>query len=239
MLSELETRLYRCRETRSGALDEFDEVCAQHHAEMGVLREALLDKFGVEPMIDVPAGVDPMSEDGTVGGCAGVGSTRHRRLRRAGGSGRWCRGSRKARRARKHDARAGFAAEARTSRAVTPTAPRPPEMETLVCISCGASSSESERAVGSQRPAHHAAQLPSLWPRGSRPGSRPPRRPQRIRIPLEPPFFSTTIPDGIRSARVGTWVITPTTRSPSRRRSRASTTTSSVSASRAPNPSSM
>lgn len=53
MLCEFESRLYRCRETRPGALDEFDAVSAEHHGEMGTLRPALLDKFGVVPVIEL------------------------------------------------------------------------------------------------------------------------------------------------------------------------------------------
>jgi hypothetical protein len=53
MLCEQETRLYRLRDRRPAALDEFDDACEQHHGEMGVLRQALLDKFGVVPLIEM------------------------------------------------------------------------------------------------------------------------------------------------------------------------------------------
>jgi hypothetical protein len=53
MLCELEERLYRCRNARPSALQEFDAVCAQHHEEMAVLRPALLEKFGVVPVIEM------------------------------------------------------------------------------------------------------------------------------------------------------------------------------------------
>jgi hypothetical protein len=53
MLCELEKRLYRCRDTRPSALQEFDEVCAQHHEEMVTLRPALVDKFARMPVIEM------------------------------------------------------------------------------------------------------------------------------------------------------------------------------------------
>jgi hypothetical protein len=53
MLCELEHRLYRCRASRPSALDEFDAVCSQHHEEMVTIRPALLDKFGVIPVIEM------------------------------------------------------------------------------------------------------------------------------------------------------------------------------------------
>lgn len=52
MLCELEHRLYRLRESTS-ALDGFDEACEQHHAEMETIRPALLEKFGVVPVIEL------------------------------------------------------------------------------------------------------------------------------------------------------------------------------------------
>jgi hypothetical protein len=53
MFCELEERLYRLRETRELALDEFDAACSDHHAEMTVLRDALVAKFGVVPLIEM------------------------------------------------------------------------------------------------------------------------------------------------------------------------------------------
>ena len=53
MLCELEHRLYRSRTVLPSALDEFDVVCSQHDEEMVVLRPALLDKFGVIPVIEM------------------------------------------------------------------------------------------------------------------------------------------------------------------------------------------
>jgi hypothetical protein len=52
MLCELETRLYRSRDDRPSALAEFDAICSQHHQEMVTLRPALLNKFGVVPVIE-------------------------------------------------------------------------------------------------------------------------------------------------------------------------------------------
>lgn len=53
MFSELEHRLYRCRNTVASALDEFDAVCRQHDEEMDFIRPALLSKFGVVPVIEM------------------------------------------------------------------------------------------------------------------------------------------------------------------------------------------
>jgi hypothetical protein len=53
MLCELEHRLYRSRAISPSALDQFDSVCRQHDAEMKVIRPALLDKFGVIPVIEM------------------------------------------------------------------------------------------------------------------------------------------------------------------------------------------
>lgn len=53
MFAELEKCLYRCRDAFASALDEFDEVCHQHDAEMATIRPALLDKFGAVPVIDM------------------------------------------------------------------------------------------------------------------------------------------------------------------------------------------
>jgi len=53
MFCELEHRLYRCRTSFPSALDEFDAVCVQHHEEMAAIRPALLDKFGVVPVIEM------------------------------------------------------------------------------------------------------------------------------------------------------------------------------------------
>jgi hypothetical protein len=53
ILCELETRLYRCRNSIASALVEFDAICTQHHQEMVTLRPALIDKFGVVPVIEM------------------------------------------------------------------------------------------------------------------------------------------------------------------------------------------
>jgi hypothetical protein len=52
MLCELERRLYKCRGAFGSALEQFDDVCRQHDQEMDTIRPALLDKFGVVPVID-------------------------------------------------------------------------------------------------------------------------------------------------------------------------------------------
>lgn len=53
MFCELEHRLYRCRTLVPSALDEFDTICAQHHAEMDTIRPALLEKFSAVPVIEM------------------------------------------------------------------------------------------------------------------------------------------------------------------------------------------
>lgn len=53
MLCELEHRLYGLRQSEAAALDRFDEVCDQHHTEMHTIRPALVDKFGVVPVIEL------------------------------------------------------------------------------------------------------------------------------------------------------------------------------------------
>lgn len=52
MLCELETRLYKSRDAFASALDEYDEVCEQHHSEIGVIRAALFEKFAKVPVLD-------------------------------------------------------------------------------------------------------------------------------------------------------------------------------------------
>jgi hypothetical protein len=52
MFCELEHRLYRLRHS-SSVLDLLDDVCMQHHAEMQTIREALVRKFGVVPVIEL------------------------------------------------------------------------------------------------------------------------------------------------------------------------------------------
>lgn len=52
MFCELEHRLYRLRQSPS-ALGSFDKACELHHAEMATIREALREKFGVVPVIEV------------------------------------------------------------------------------------------------------------------------------------------------------------------------------------------
>ena len=51
MFCELATRRYRLRDQEADALAMFDAVCERHEAEMGVLRPALVAKFGVAPVV--------------------------------------------------------------------------------------------------------------------------------------------------------------------------------------------
>jgi predicted Zn-ribbon and HTH transcriptional regulator len=53
MLSELSRCLYKARDTEVRALDDFDQVCFQHYAEMDVIRPALLEKFGQIPLVEM------------------------------------------------------------------------------------------------------------------------------------------------------------------------------------------
>jgi hypothetical protein len=53
MLCELEHRLYKARVSFPSALDEFDHVCSQHHAEMVTIRPALLGGFRAIPVIEM------------------------------------------------------------------------------------------------------------------------------------------------------------------------------------------
>jgi tetratricopeptide (TPR) repeat protein len=52
MYCELEERLYKSRDVFSSALDDYDQACASHDVEMDGMREALLAKFGVVPLLD-------------------------------------------------------------------------------------------------------------------------------------------------------------------------------------------
>jgi hypothetical protein len=49
--SQLEESLYKCRKLISGALDDFEKTCEQHHSEMNVIRPALITSFGAIPML--------------------------------------------------------------------------------------------------------------------------------------------------------------------------------------------
>jgi hypothetical protein len=51
MFDELERLLYRSRDAFDSALDEYDETCRRHDAEMDVIRAALLVKFGKVPVL--------------------------------------------------------------------------------------------------------------------------------------------------------------------------------------------
>lgn len=53
MFCELAKLLYKRRGVAASALEEFDEVCLQHNAEMSSIRPALVEKFGVVPVIDM------------------------------------------------------------------------------------------------------------------------------------------------------------------------------------------
>lgn len=50
--TELETRLYRCRDRYPTALTEFDEACRLHDAEMETICQAFITKWGKVPLLD-------------------------------------------------------------------------------------------------------------------------------------------------------------------------------------------
>lgn len=52
MLHHLEKALYRSRDAFTSALDEFDECCRQHDAEMDTIRSAFLAKWGRIPWLE-------------------------------------------------------------------------------------------------------------------------------------------------------------------------------------------
>lgn len=52
MFCELEDRLYRSRDAFALALTEYDDTCIRHDTEMDGIRDALLTKFGVVPVLE-------------------------------------------------------------------------------------------------------------------------------------------------------------------------------------------
>jgi hypothetical protein len=50
--TELETRLYRSRDVSDTALEEFDQACKLHDAEMETICEAFMAKWGKIPLLD-------------------------------------------------------------------------------------------------------------------------------------------------------------------------------------------
>jgi hypothetical protein len=53
MWARLERLIYRSRDTFASAITEYDDVCEQHHAEMGSIRPALLAEFGGIPLLEL------------------------------------------------------------------------------------------------------------------------------------------------------------------------------------------
>jgi hypothetical protein len=51
--AELEAALYRCRSAFRSALDEYDEACCQHDAEMDQIRAACIAEWGKVPVIEM------------------------------------------------------------------------------------------------------------------------------------------------------------------------------------------
>jgi DNA-directed RNA polymerase subunit RPC12/RpoP len=52
MYAHLEALLYRCRDVFASALDEYDQACRQHDAEMDSIREAFVGKWGQVPVLE-------------------------------------------------------------------------------------------------------------------------------------------------------------------------------------------
>jgi hypothetical protein len=149
MFCELESRLYHGREARPSALEDFDAACEQHHGEMSVLRPALVSKFGVVPVIELYRQA----------------AIRCQKAKRWEAAREWAQrgldiyGEQAARPEVVEDLHKRFAhatakieaasqRRERTPRAVTVTTARHlPEIETLVCSSCG-NGFERERTRG-------------------------------------------------------------------------------------------
>lgn len=53
MYAQLEARLYRSRQAFASALDEYDQACRQHDAEMHSIREAFMAKWGKVPLLEL------------------------------------------------------------------------------------------------------------------------------------------------------------------------------------------
>ncbi len=51
--AELETRLYRCRDLYDTALDDFDEACRRHDAEMETICACFIAKWGKVPLLEM------------------------------------------------------------------------------------------------------------------------------------------------------------------------------------------
>ncbi len=53
MHAHLEAALYRCRDASASALDEYDQACRQHDAEMDGIRAACIAKWGKVPLLEL------------------------------------------------------------------------------------------------------------------------------------------------------------------------------------------
>jgi hypothetical protein len=51
--AELERRLYRARDLYDTALDEFDDACTRHDADMDTIRAAFIGKWGKVPLLEI------------------------------------------------------------------------------------------------------------------------------------------------------------------------------------------
>jgi hypothetical protein len=52
IFEHLEAMLYRSRDAFASALDEYDEACRRHDAEMDAIRQACIEKWGQVPLLD-------------------------------------------------------------------------------------------------------------------------------------------------------------------------------------------
>ena len=53
MFAQLEALLYRSREASPSALDEYDQVCGRHDAEMDGIRQAFMTEWGAVPVLEI------------------------------------------------------------------------------------------------------------------------------------------------------------------------------------------
>lgn len=51
LFNDLEESLYKSRDAFTSALNDFEEVCLQHHAEIHAIRESLISDFGSLPLL--------------------------------------------------------------------------------------------------------------------------------------------------------------------------------------------
>ncbi len=160
MYSELEQRLYRCRDLYESALDEFDQACASHDTDMDVIREVFITKFGMIPRLatyrQMTVRLSKAHDwDGVVRwaerGLAIYGSNAAREEAVEDLQKRLNRARSQLARPPKAPKVVGMVAGASVTRRTPPVATGDPRMETLTCTQCAAS---FERLVQRGRKPH-------------------------------------------------------------------------------------